>query len=206
MESDSDDARPAKTDTPGTQPGGKLRVERDQAVDWPQLVRRCEELQLGARELELDHSLDEELAAIAASKQQSRYKQKRRNKLRKQVLRAIAHAETALIEQAIASAGPAQCASAAAAQSSEPMEAVTGSIYEEGSAAGPSGHPSAARPGRRQTPAGDRPAIGGATRGQTRHNNSKLELSCCGAERARERHSYSCTCTIRVHVHVPLVY
>jgi len=26
----------------------------------------------------------------------------------------------------------------------------------------------------------DRPAIGGATRGQTRHNNSKLELSCCG--------------------------
>jgi len=77
MESDSDDARPAKTDTPGTQPGGKLRVERDQAVDWPQLVRRCEELQLGARELELDHSLDEELAAIAASKQQSRYKQKR---------------------------------------------------------------------------------------------------------------------------------
>ena len=60
-------------------------------------------------------------------------------------------------------------------------------------------HPSAARPGDRPPGRSDRPAIGGATRGQTRHNNSKLELSCCGAERARERHSYSC------NVHVPLV-
>ena len=70
-----------------------MRVEREPAEDWPQLVCRCNELNVGAHELGLDQSLDEELSVIAASKQHSRYKQKRRKKLRQQVLRAIAAAE-----------------------------------------------------------------------------------------------------------------
>ena len=112
MESDSDDAGPAKTHAPSTQRGGKVRVEREPAEDWPQLVRRCNELNVGARELGLDQSLDEELSVIAASKQHSRYKQKRRKKLRQQVLRAIAAAEVVglppLMPHAAASSMPLQ--------------------------------------------------------------------------------------------------
>ena len=112
MESDSDDAGPAKTHAPSTQRGGKVRVEREPAENWPQLVRRCNELNVGARELGLDQSLDEELSVIAASKQHSRYKQKRRKKLRQQVLRAIAAAEVVglppLMPHAAASSMPLQ--------------------------------------------------------------------------------------------------
>ena len=79
MESDSDDGRPAKADTPGTQPGGKLRVERDQAVDWPQLVRHCD--MLGVVD-SFTPSIEEQLAALDRAKKSDRSKQTRKENLR----------------------------------------------------------------------------------------------------------------------------
>ena len=94
-------AAPVPTDAPDTQQGGSARNSRAEPEDWPSLLRHCEEHDITARAMDLEHeSLEAALAAIDAANKSPGWKKAHRNKLRKQLQRAVAAAEAMAVDAA----------------------------------------------------------------------------------------------------------
>jgi hypothetical protein len=75
---------------PQTQHPGKSHARVHEAIDWEDLERQCETLQISMHTIQVEQtSLEEAVAAIDATKQSASYKHGQRKKLLKRVLRAI---------------------------------------------------------------------------------------------------------------------
>ena len=83
MASTSSGSGAAPTDAPTTQPAGKAKISRAAAEDWPSLQRRCADLDITARDLDLEHvTIEAALAAINSAKKPAAWKKSHLNKLR----------------------------------------------------------------------------------------------------------------------------
>ena len=99
MASTSSDPGHSKTDADIAQPRRNTAAPSTPAQDWPALARRCEELGITPRELELEEaSIEERLTAIKTAQMNTKWQQKQRKKLRIRILRAIKEAEAVLAE------------------------------------------------------------------------------------------------------------
>ena len=86
---------------PDAQPARNAEVSRAAPEDWPALLRRCEALELTARELGLEHeTIEAALAAIGAAKKAPAWKAQQRKTLRIKLQRAIAAADAVAVDDA----------------------------------------------------------------------------------------------------------
>ena len=91
------DPGPAQTEADAAQPRRKAAGPSKPTQEWPALARRCEELGITARQLQLVQScIEDALEAIKAGRKGAQWEHKQRQKLRKRVVRAIEEAEAAL--------------------------------------------------------------------------------------------------------------
>ena len=90
MASASSDTGTGPADVSDTQPAGKAKNSRAAPEGWPALLRRCEELELAACDLDLEHeTIEAALAAIDAANKAPAWKAQQRKKLRSKLQRAI---------------------------------------------------------------------------------------------------------------------
>ena len=96
MASANSDAGPAPTDVSTTQPAGIAKKSRAAPQDWPTLLHLCEELDITALAVNLEHeSIEAELEAINTAKTSPAWKATQRKKLRIKLQRHYQRGATA---------------------------------------------------------------------------------------------------------------
>jgi hypothetical protein len=119
MASSSSGSATAPTDVSIAQPARNPKRTRAAPEEWPALLRRCVELDITARDLDLEHeTIEAAIEAIEANtgKKAPTWQKAQRNKLRKRVQRAITDAQPAEPEDREEDAGAEAAAAEAASE------------------------------------------------------------------------------------------